>query len=185
MVIPTNRPILSRIRARNGAPLTPVTWPFRGTGALYLRPADRITLCICGERIRGTHLSSYSPLVYLTYSWMDVFRVLVAQTHLYDDPMQPFYDMLSPELFNDMKDYFYLSMLRVQGLTSMDTRLTSLVVPITEIPYLVRALGFYASDFEVSFRARFSFAVWRLLIFAVYKKPAIIKKKSDNNFSTF
>ncbi|VDD74900.1 unnamed protein product [Mesocestoides corti] len=74
---------------------------------------------------------------------------LVAQTRLYADPMQPFLDMLSPDQVNDMKDYFYLSMLRVQGLTSMETRLTSYTVPITELPYLMRALGLHISDFDI------------------------------------
>ncbi|KAM7541024.1 hypothetical protein Aperf_G00000032968 [Anoplocephala perfoliata] len=83
------------------------------------------------------------------HMWRANPGVLVAQTHLYNDPMQPFYDMLTEDEINDMKDYFYLSMLRVQGVASMDTRLISDTIPITEIPYLVRAMGLFLSESDV------------------------------------
>lgn len=63
--------------------------------------------------------------------------------------MQPFYDMLTKDEMNDMKDYFYLSLLRVQGVASMDTRLISNTIPVTEMPYLVRAMGLFLSEFDV------------------------------------
>ncbi|VDM32611.1 unnamed protein product [Hydatigera taeniaeformis] len=83
------------------------------------------------------------------HMWRADLGVIVAQTHLYCNPMQPFYDMLTAEELNDMKDYFYLSLLRVQGISCTQTRLTSCTVPVTELPYLTRAMGLFATDADV------------------------------------
>ena len=63
--------------------------------------------------------------------------------------MKPFYDLLTPMELNDIKDYFYLSLLRVQGISCMDTRMTAYTIPITEIPYLTRAVGLFLIDSDV------------------------------------
>ncbi|VDL18861.1 unnamed protein product [Hymenolepis diminuta] len=83
------------------------------------------------------------------HMWRADPGVLVAQTHAYCNPMQPFYDMLTEVQLNDLKDFFYLSLLRVQGVDSMDTRKTSYTIPITEIPNLTRAMGLFLSEFDV------------------------------------
>ncbi|VDN98870.1 unnamed protein product [Rodentolepis nana] len=83
------------------------------------------------------------------HMWRANPGVLVAQTHVYCDPMQPFYEMLTEDQLNDLKDFFYLSLTRVQGVDSMDTRKTSYTIPITEIPYLTRAMGLFLSEFDI------------------------------------
>ncbi|VDK34691.1 unnamed protein product [Taenia asiatica] len=83
------------------------------------------------------------------HMWRADPGVLVSQTHLYCNPMQPFYDMLTAEELNDMKDYFYLSLLRVQGISCTNTRLTSYTIPVTEVPYLARAMGLFVTDADV------------------------------------
>ncbi|KAF5400599.1 WD repeat-containing protein 66 [Paragonimus heterotremus] len=60
-----------------------------------------------------------------------------------------FYDLLSPTFLNELKDYYYYSMLRTQGLKCLDTRQTSLTIPITEISYVMRAVGFYPTEEEI------------------------------------
>ncbi|KAF6775839.1 hypothetical protein AHF37_04738 [Paragonimus kellicotti] len=60
-----------------------------------------------------------------------------------------FYDLLSPMFLNELKDYYYYSMLRTQGLKCLDTRQTSLTIPITEISYVMRAVGFYPTEEEI------------------------------------
>lgn len=89
--------------------------------------------------------------IYFLPNTVFFLRVVSAQLDLYDDEMEPFYSMLTPEMLNDMKDYFYLAMLRQQGIDSMDTRKTSLTIPITEIPFVMRAIGYYPTDEEVVF----------------------------------
>nr|CDS33421.2 hypothetical transcript [Hymenolepis microstoma] len=83
------------------------------------------------------------------HMWRADPGVLVSQTHVYCDPMQPFYEMLTEDQLNDLKDFFYLSLIRVEGVDSMDTRKTSYTIPITEIPYLTRAMGLFLSEFDI------------------------------------
>lgn len=60
-----------------------------------------------------------------------------------------FYDFLSRDFLEEMKDYFYYSMIRTQGICCMDERKTSFTIPITEIPFVMRAIGFYPTEAEV------------------------------------
>lgn len=48
-----------------------------------------------------------------------------------------------------MEDYFYYSQLRSQGLDSMQTRQVSTHIPLAEVPFVMRALGFYPTEQEV------------------------------------
>ncbi|KAK4470367.1 hypothetical protein MN116_005929 [Schistosoma mekongi] len=59
------------------------------------------------------------------------------------------YDFLSRDFLEEMKDYFYYSMIRTQGIRCMDERKTSLIIPITEIPSVMRAVGFYPTEMEI------------------------------------
>lgn len=36
-----------------------------------------------------------------------------------------------------------------QGINSMDTRKVSVTIPLAEIPYVMRAIGFYPTELEV------------------------------------
>ncbi|BHF60831.1 Cilia- and flagella-associated protein 251 [Sparganum proliferum] len=83
------------------------------------------------------------------HMWKIDRDVLTAQASLYSDDMVPFYNMLTPELLNDLKDYFYLALLRQQGISSMDTRITAEKIPITEIPFVMRAIGFFPTDEQI------------------------------------
>ncbi|CAH8574243.1 unnamed protein product [Schistosoma curassoni] len=60
-----------------------------------------------------------------------------------------FYDFLPRDFLEEMKDYFYYSMIRTQGICCMDERKTSFTIPITEIPFVMRAIGFYPTEAEV------------------------------------
>uniref|UniRef100_A0A183A4Q7 SOCS box domain-containing protein n=1 Tax=Echinostoma caproni TaxID=27848 RepID=A0A183A4Q7_9TREM len=58
--------------------------------------------------------------------------------------------LISPEFLHELKDYYYYSMIRTQGLRCLETRQTSMTIPITEIPYVMRAIGYYPSEEDVS-----------------------------------
>ena len=53
-------------------------------------------------------------------------------------------------LHNDIIDYFYYCQLRTQGEDAMETRAITGKIPVGEIPSLVRAVGFYPSEEEVT-----------------------------------
>jgi WD40 repeat protein len=53
-------------------------------------------------------------------------------------------------LHSDIKDYFYYCQLRTQGEGSMAKRAITGKIPVTEVPSLARAVGFYPSEEEVA-----------------------------------
>ena len=65
----------------------------------------------------------------------------------------PFYGLLDGgregELYKELEDYFYYAQLRSQGVDTMTTRAVSTKIPIVEVPFIMRALGFYPSEQEV------------------------------------
>ncbi|XP_067861898.1 cilia- and flagella-associated protein 251 isoform X2 [Heptranchias perlo] len=65
----------------------------------------------------------------------------------------PFYGLLEGgrdgELFREMEDYFYYSLLRYQHVGTMETREVSTHIPLQEIPFVMRALGFYPTEKEI------------------------------------
>lgn len=65
----------------------------------------------------------------------------------------PFYGLLEGgrdgELFKEMENYFYYSQLRYQHISTRETRKVSTHVPLQEIPFIMRALGFYPTEKEV------------------------------------
>jgi len=72
-----------------------------------------------------------------------------------DDVMGPFLGLLEGggkggELHNDIIDYFYYCQLRAQGEDNMEPRIFKGLIPLEEVPSLVRAVGFYPTEEEVS-----------------------------------
>jgi len=67
--------------------------------------------------------------------------------------MAPFYGLLEGgiegELYNDIVDYFYVCQIRNQGEATMDDRLITGTISIEQIPYLMRAIGFYPTEEEI------------------------------------
>ena len=65
-----------------------------------------------------------------------------------------FYELLEGgeggPIHSDIKDYFYYCQLRTQGEDAMEKREITGKIPVTEVPSLVRAVGFYPSEEEVS-----------------------------------
>ena len=53
-------------------------------------------------------------------------------------------------LHNDIIDYFYYCQLRTQGEQAMETRAVVGAIPVDEIPSLVRAVGYYPSEEEIT-----------------------------------
>ncbi|TPP61899.1 WD repeat-containing protein 66 [Fasciola gigantica] len=60
-----------------------------------------------------------------------------------------FYKLITPEFLHELKDYYYYSMLRTQGLRCLETRHTSMTIPITEIPFVMRAIGYYPTEEDI------------------------------------
>jgi len=57
-------------------------------------------------------------------------------------------ELIDPDTKNDLIDYFYYAQLRTQGEDSTEEREVTGTIPLTEIPNLVRALGYYPTEAE-------------------------------------
>ena len=57
-------------------------------------------------------------------------------------------ELIDQEVKEDLIDYFYYAQLRTQGEDTMEERKITGLVPLKELPNLVRALGYYPSEEE-------------------------------------
>lgn len=49
----------------------------------------------------------------------------------------------------ELEDYFYYSQIRTQGIDTMETRQVSEHICLSELPFVMRAIGFYPSEEKV------------------------------------
>ncbi|KAM8960745.1 cilia- and flagella-associated protein 251 [Pelodytes ibericus] len=85
--------------------------------------------------------------------WETNLQALEAVASLGGNDLIPFYGLLQGGrdglLFKELEDYFYYAQLRNQGIDTMETRQVSTHIPLKEVPFIMRALGFYPSEQEV------------------------------------
>uniref|UniRef100_A0A8C1XL89 Cilia- and flagella-associated protein 251 n=1 Tax=Cyprinus carpio TaxID=7962 RepID=A0A8C1XL89_CYPCA len=86
------------------------------------------------------------------FSW-ELNLSLEASAGLGGKDMLPFYNLLEGgrdgPLFREMEEYFYYCQLQNQDLDTMETRLVSTRIPLADVPFLMRALGFYPTEQEL------------------------------------
>eukprot|EP00903_Cladosiphon_okamuranus_P005352 g5347.t1 len=70
------------------------------------------------------------------------------------DDMTPFLEQLQGgeggDLHEELVDYFFYAVLRTQGEDTTEERSTASVVPVAEVPNIMRALGYYPTEQEVA-----------------------------------
>ncbi|CAM9977972.1 unnamed protein product [Scytosiphon promiscuus] len=70
------------------------------------------------------------------------------------DDIGPFLEQLQGgeggDLHQELVDYFFYALLRTQGEDTTDERSTASVVPLAEVPNIMRALGYYPTEQEVA-----------------------------------
>eukprot|EP00041_Stephanoeca_diplocostata_P027644 m.765015 g.765015 ORF g.765015 m.765015 type:complete len:1127 (-) comp23219_c0_seq1:190-3570(-) len=80
-------------------------------------------------------------------------HVLSAQAALGGSGAEPFVRMLEGgrdgPLYKDLEDYFYYIQLDNQGLDHMETRTVSDRIPLSQVPRVFRAVGYYPSEQEI------------------------------------
>ncbi|XP_070205737.1 cilia- and flagella-associated protein 251-like isoform X2 [Littorina saxatilis] len=78
---------------------------------------------------------------------------LEAQTRLGGADLIPFYGLMEGgregELFAELEDFFYYAQIRSQGVNATDDRGVSTTIPLSEVPFVMRALGFYPTEQEI------------------------------------
>lgn len=87
------------------------------------------------------------------HMWGVNANVLSASCALKGEGGVPFINMLEGgndgQMMEDIRNYFYYAQIRHQGENSMEKRTVSHTMPLTEVPNVMRALGFYPSENEV------------------------------------
>lgn len=87
------------------------------------------------------------------HMWSVSAKALEAAAALGGEDLDPFYGLLEGgrdgELFAELENYFYFAQLRSQGLDTTEMREVSTVIPLEQIPFVMRALGFYPSEQEI------------------------------------
>ncbi|XP_071427909.1 cilia- and flagella-associated protein 251 [Pithys albifrons albifrons] len=85
--------------------------------------------------------------------WNVNLTALDAAAFLGGEDMIPFYNLLDGgregEFFRELEDYFYYAQLCSQGVETLENRQVSTHTPLEEIPFIMRAIGFYPSEKEI------------------------------------
>ena len=78
---------------------------------------------------------------------------LHAQSMLGGADLKPFYGLIDGgregDLFKEMRELFYYSQLRHQGLHENTDRQIKTTIPLSEIAFVMRGLGFYPTEQEI------------------------------------
>uniref|UniRef100_F6VNX8 Cilia and flagella associated protein 251 n=1 Tax=Equus caballus TaxID=9796 RepID=F6VNX8_HORSE len=78
---------------------------------------------------------------------------LEAAVSLGGENLTPFYGLVSGgregKFYRELEDYFYYSQLRSQGIDTMETRKVSEHICLSELPFVMRAIGFYPSEEKI------------------------------------
>ncbi|TKC50207.1 hypothetical protein EI555_000700 [Monodon monoceros] len=82
--------------------------------------------------------------------WEINLSALEAAVSLGGEDLTPFYGLVSGgregKFYRELEDYFYYSQLRSQGIDTMETRKVSEHICLSELPFVMRAIGFYPSE---------------------------------------
>lgn len=85
--------------------------------------------------------------------WKVDTNSLQASAGLGGDGLLPFYSLLEGgrdgPLFAELETYFYHAQIRNQGVDAMESRTVSTQIPLSEIPFIMRALGYYPTEQEI------------------------------------
>lgn len=85
--------------------------------------------------------------------WKINLGALEAAVSLGGEDLTPFYGLVSGgregKFYRELEDYFYYSQIRTQGIDTMETRQVSEHICLSELPFVMRAIGFYPSEEKI------------------------------------
>ncbi|EDV24111.1 uncharacterized protein TRIADDRAFT_57268 [Trichoplax adhaerens] len=133
-----------------GLQILPIDGNPHRTMALMAHPG-RVTNMACSYD--GQHIFTSGGSDSTVFMWKTNIEALEAAVHLGGEDMVPFYNLMDGgregELFAELENYFYYAQIRTQGIDTMESRKVSTKVALRQIPYIMRALGFYPTEQEI------------------------------------
>ncbi|XP_056390908.1 cilia- and flagella-associated protein 251 [Hyla sarda] len=133
-----------------GLQILPVDGNPHKTMALICHP-DGVANIVCSSD--GQYVFTAGGKDCTVIMWKTNVQSLEAVASLGGEDLIPFYGMLpngrDGALFKELEDYFYYAQLRNQGIDTMETRQVSTHIPLKEVPFVMRALGYYPTEQEV------------------------------------
>ncbi|XP_045633571.1 cilia- and flagella-associated protein 251 [Ursus americanus] len=85
--------------------------------------------------------------------WEINLSALEAAVSLGGEDLTPFYGLVAGgregKFYRELEDYFYYSQLRSQGIDTMETRKVAEHICLSELPFVMRAIGFYPSEEKI------------------------------------
>ncbi|KAL6081651.1 hypothetical protein STEG23_007866, partial [Scotinomys teguina] len=86
--------------------------------------------------------------------WEINLSALEAAVSLGGEGLTPFYGLVAGgregKFYRELEDYFYYSQIRSQGIDTMETRQVSEHICLSELPFVMRAIGFYPSEEKIN-----------------------------------
>ncbi|KAM9099738.1 cilia- and flagella-associated protein 251 [Sarcophilus harrisii] len=133
-----------------GLQILPVDGNPHKTAAIICHPSGVSSMAVSYD---GTHVFTAGGEDHSVLQWEINLRALEAAVHLGGEDLTPFYGLLDGgregEFYKELEDYFYYSQLRSQGIDTMETRQVSTRIPLSELPFVMRAIGFYPSEEQI------------------------------------
>ncbi|XP_033747234.1 cilia- and flagella-associated protein 251-like isoform X1 [Pecten maximus] len=118
--------------------------------ALIAHPAEVANMACSHD---GKYIFTTGGTDSTVHMWEINLKALEAQSNLGGEDLVPFYGLLEGgregELFAELEDYFYYAQIRNKGVNDMGRREITTKIPLSEVPFVMRAMGFYPSEQEI------------------------------------
>ncbi|XP_045700250.1 cilia- and flagella-associated protein 251 [Phyllostomus hastatus] len=137
-------------RDKVGLQILPVDGNPHKTFAIVCHPSGVAGLALSYD---GRHAFTAGGWDRSVAQWEINLRALEAAVSLGGEDLTPFYSLVAGgregKFYRDLEDYFYYSQLRSQSIDTMETREVSEHIRLSEVPFVMRAVGFYPSEEKI------------------------------------